>query len=126
MDGLGGMAACIAVAAPAALHLWTAFWGAAPLPELTSACLPPPASLHPFLPQGQEPPTPAAPQFTDDQRLAPLRSLLRGRAEGSLPAGEVEALSATQLRDALLALGPLDAGWVKQVNAAEAEYWRRW
>ncbi|GLC43145.1 hypothetical protein PLESTM_001435600 [Pleodorina starrii] len=36
-------------------------------------------------------------------------------------------LTATQLRDALLAAGPgpLDPQWVAAVNAAEADYWRR-
>jgi hypothetical protein len=38
----------------------------------------------------------------------------------------VGGLSATQCRDLLLALGPLDAAWVKKVNKAEAEYWRHW
>jgi hypothetical protein len=38
----------------------------------------------------------------------------------------VDALSATQCRDRLLALAPLDAAWVRRVNQAEAEHWRRW
>lgn len=38
---------------------------------------------------------------------------------------EVDGLSATQLRDALLAKDPLDPRWVRKVNAAEAEYWKR-
>lgn len=80
---------------------------------------------HPSpLPQGREPAIPA-PKFSEEQRLAPLRALLRSRPEAP-PPEEVGALSATQLRDALLALGPLDCEWVKRVNAAEAEYWRRW
>lgn len=37
----------------------------------------------------------------------------------------VSDLSATGLRDHLLALNPLDPNWVAQVNKAEAEYWRR-
>lgn len=74
--------------------------------------------------QGQEPAIPAA-KHSEDERLAPLRALLSSRAEAP-PAEEVQALSATQLRDALLALGPLDCEWVKKVNAAEAEYWKRW
>jgi L-galactono-1,4-lactone dehydrogenase len=41
-----------------------------------------------------------------------------------VPANEVDGLSATQLRDALLAKAPLDPRWVRKVNAAEAEYWR--
>lgn len=81
-------------------------------------------------PQGQEPAIPA-PKFSEEQRLAPLRSLLTSRlaadrAAPHLPEAELLSLSATQLRDRLLALAPLDADWVKRVNAAEAEYWRRW
>lgn len=34
-------------------------------------------------------------------------------------------MSPTQLRDALLALNPLDPGWVKRVNIAEAEFWKK-
>lgn len=74
--------------------------------------------------QGQEPAIPA-PKYSEDERLAPLRTLLSSRPEAP-PAEEVQSLSATQLRDALLALGPLDCEWVKKVNAAEAQYWRRW
>jgi hypothetical protein len=37
----------------------------------------------------------------------------------------VAGLSATELRDALLVLGPLDRDWVARVNQAEAEYWKR-
>ncbi len=74
--------------------------------------------------QGQEPAIPAS-KYSEDERLAPLRSLLSSRPEAP-PAEEVRSLSATQLRDALLALGPLDCEWVKKVNAAEAQYWRRW
>lgn len=79
--------------------------------------------------EGQEPAIPA-PKFSEEQRLAPLRSLLASRlaadaAAPPLPEAELLSLSATQLRDRLLALGPLDADWVKRVNAAEADYWRR-
>ncbi|KAL4448874.1 hypothetical protein ABPG77_007591 [Micractinium sp. CCAP 211/92] len=79
--------------------------------------------------EGQEPAIPA-PRFSEDQRLAPLRSLLTSRlasdaAAPQLPEAELLSLSATQLRDRLLALAPLDASWVKRVNTAEAEYWRR-
>jgi hypothetical protein len=35
-------------------------------------------------------------------------------------------LSATELRDVLLALDPLNKDWVVKVNRAEAEFWRRW
>lgn len=75
--------------------------------------------------QGQEPPPVPPPKHSEDERLAPLRALL-ARAAPDTPPAELAGLSATQLRDALLARGPLDGAWVRQVNAAEAEYWRRW
>jgi hypothetical protein len=58
-------------------------------------------------------------------RAQPLRSLLLS-ADPRLSPGEVAGLSATQLRDALLALDPLKKDWVAAVNRAEAEFWKRW
>lgn len=66
-----------------------------------------------------------ASKYSEEQQLAPLRTLLRSRLSAE-QAAEVGGLSATQCRDRLLALGPLDAAWVKRVNQAEAEHWRRW
>ncbi len=81
--------------------------------------------------------------FTEDERRAPLRTLLAEappdqapaatptRAHGSGEAGAsggggggggagagepVEELSGTQLRDRLIARDPLDAGWIARVN----------
>eukprot|EP00892_Ulva_mutabilis_P004800 jgi/Ulvmu1/2692/UM014_0148.1 len=59
--------------------------------------------------------------FTDDEKLKPLRELLQS-ATGAAPAAE---LSATQLRDELIKENPLDQEWIKQVNRAEAEFWKR-
>lgn len=56
-------------------------------------------------------------------RLEPLRSLLTSTA--GLSDDDVSGLSATELRDALLVLDPLDRGWVARVNQAEAEFWKR-
>lgn len=86
----------------------------------------------------------AAPQYSEVQRTEALRRLYASVHDSpSTPAasspsaatptggssGEAgsEALSATALRDALLAAGPgpLDPAWVAKVNQAEAEYWRR-
>lgn len=64
------------------------------------------------------------PDYSETERLAPLRELLRGAAPERATA-DIEALSATGLRDAALALDPLRREWVAAVNAAEAEYWRR-
>jgi L-galactono-1,4-lactone dehydrogenase len=59
------------------------------------------------------------------KKVEPLRTLLLSHPDCSVSAGEAAGLSATQLRDALLAIAPLDAAWVQRVNAAEAEFWRR-
>jgi hypothetical protein len=56
-------------------------------------------------------------------RLEPLRKLLISAA--NIPAEAVAELSATELRDALLVLDPLNKPWVAQVNQAEAEFWKR-
>lgn len=58
---------------------------------------------------------------SEDEKLRPLRELLQS-ATGAAPAVE---LSATQLRDELIAANPLDTEWIKRVNAAEAEFWKR-
>jgi L-galactono-1,4-lactone dehydrogenase len=58
-------------------------------------------------------------------RLQPLRSLLLSASAG-LSADDVAGLSATELRDALLVLDPLNRDWVARVNQAEAEFWKRW
>ncbi len=70
-------------------------------------------------------PAASSTQSTAEERVRPLRELLLRRAPG-LEAAAVEGLSATELRDALLVLDPLDKDWVAQVNQAEAEYWKRW
>jgi hypothetical protein len=55
------------------------------------------------------------------QRLEPLRSLLTSVA--GLSHDDISGLSATELRDALLVLDPLNRDWVARVNQAEAEFW---
>lgn len=63
-----------------------------------------------------------APQkHTYSERLAPLRQLLQAQLKS---ASSVESLSATQLRDALLAIDPLNQHWIAKINKAEAEYWK--
>jgi L-galactono-1,4-lactone dehydrogenase len=61
-------------------------------------------------------------QYSNDEKLEPMRELLTSRL------GEVkdmESMSATQLRDALLAVDPVNQQWVIKVNKAEAEFWKR-
>lgn len=65
----------------------------------------------------------AGQEHPHEERMEQLRALVR--RSRAVPAEEVDGLSATQCRDALLAVNPLDAAWVAKVNVAEAEYWRR-
>uniref|UniRef100_UPI00315B4042 L-galactono-1,4-lactone dehydrogenase n=1 Tax=synthetic construct TaxID=32630 RepID=UPI00315B4042 len=87
------------------------------------------------LPEGKKAPK-VKPQYSEDEKLQPLRNLLREAApparapEVAAPSSsetspEVSGLSFTELRDALLAVDPLDTEWVKRVNQAEAEFWKR-
>lgn len=60
--------------------------------------------------------------------LEPLKTLLLDKIGSKLSAAalqDVDSLDFAGLRDKLLAQGPLDVSWVKKVNAAEAEFWRR-
>jgi L-galactono-1,4-lactone dehydrogenase len=65
------------------------------------------------------------------RRLGPMRSLLAEGAGGAGKLGaavdpqDLESMSLAELRDALVAMAPLDAGWIERVNRAEAECWRR-
>ncbi|KAH8098583.1 D-arabinono-1,4-lactone oxidase [Aureococcus anophagefferens] len=68
--------------------------------------------------EGQGGPSP----YTDDQKLAPLRALLEATRPGVPGAASMHF---AELRDALLAIAPLDVGHVRAVNKAEAEFWRR-
>jgi len=66
-------------------------------------------------------------QMSEYKKVAPLRDLLlKSAPEMNTWArrGEVAAMNFAQLRDALLALAPLDTEFVKRVNAAEAQFWR--
>jgi L-galactono-1,4-lactone dehydrogenase len=64
-------------------------------------------------------------------RLAPLRALLAegaggpGKLVAAVDPDDVGAMSLPELRDALVAMAPLDARWIARVNGAEAECWRR-
>jgi L-galactono-1,4-lactone dehydrogenase len=66
------------------------------------------------------------PNYSEDEKLAPLRELLMRARSTSSPSNEdVNSLSATQLRDELIRVAPLSREWIAQVNAAEAEFWKR-
>jgi L-galactono-1,4-lactone dehydrogenase len=66
---------------------------------------------------------------SNEDAAASLKELLLSQkkrtSSSSLSQSEIQSLSATQLRDTLLALNPLDPGWVKKVNIAEAEFWKK-
>lgn len=62
------------------------------------------------------------------ERFAPLRDLLQELTkdtEEPFTAETMQGMGFGELRDALLAIDPLDIKHVKRVNAAEAEFWRR-
>lgn len=77
--------------------------------------------------------------YTAEERLEPMVALLQsgpdaeastsGRddqaVEQAAAAAVAEGRTAMQLRGELLEKGPLDAAWVRKVNEAEAEHWRR-
>ena len=72
--------------------------------------------------------TPKATTFTDEERFRPLKDLLveltKDKSEPFTPES-MKGMAFGELRDALLAVSPLDVDHVKKVNAAEAEFWRR-
>eukprot|EP00904_Undaria_pinnatifida_P005032 jgi/Undpi1/1659/HiC_scaffold_11.g05049.m1 len=87
----------------------------------------PPTNLVTCQPRGDDNVDQKAP---DDarHRLQPLKTLLLEKIGSNLSVTalkDVDSLDFAGLRDMLLAQGPLDVAWVKKVNAAEAEFWRR-
>jgi L-galactono-1,4-lactone dehydrogenase len=73
-------------------------------------------------------PATTASVFTEAQRVQPLKQLYLQRAGPSLDSAsknEISSVSsATELRDRLLALDPLDKDWVAKINKAEEEFWK--
>lgn len=65
------------------------------------------------------------PKFSEDERLSPARELLHSVPSCPLSPDEINAMSFSALRDALLAVNPLDSAWVRKVNEAEALCWQR-
>lgn len=60
-----------------------------------------------------------------DERLATTRKLLKGHPARKLTDDQIMELSFTSLRDELLAIDPLNIEWVKKVNEAEADFWKK-
>ncbi|KAK4533236.1 hypothetical protein CCYA_CCYA16G4118 [Cyanidiococcus yangmingshanensis] len=58
-------------------------------------------------------------------RLAPLRELLLSRDSHKVNSEDLHRMSFTELRDHLIALDPLNTSWIRMVNQAEAEFWKR-
>jgi len=71
-------------------------------------------------PEGLEAPPQA---FSEAQATAPLRELLVSK--GGASEAKAAEMNFAQLRDALIALAPLDKDHVIAINAAEAEFWKR-
>jgi L-galactono-1,4-lactone dehydrogenase len=69
----------------------------------------------------------AGPKFTDVQRLEMPRALLKSVSGGTckLTHAQIDELGFTSLRDELLSVDPLSTPWVRKVNEAEAEFWRK-
>jgi L-galactono-1,4-lactone dehydrogenase len=61
--------------------------------------------------------------YSPEERLEPFLELLKG-ADGEVAEG-ASGRTPMELRGELLQLDPLNTEWVKRVNAAEAEHWRR-
>lgn len=71
---------------------------------------------------------PNEPTVPEDQRFAPLRDLLielTADSDEPFTSESVKGMGFGELRDALLAIDPLNIEHVKKVNATEAEFWRR-
>lgn len=73
------------------------------------------------LPAGAPLPVLPPPAYSEEEATRPLRELLLSHA----PATEAVGMGFAPLRDALLAIAPLDKEHVAAVNRAEAEFWRR-
>jgi L-galactono-1,4-lactone dehydrogenase len=66
------------------------------------------------------------PVFTKDERFAPLTDLLLELNSFDYPTRDaIATMGFGELRDALLAIDPLQLDHVKRCNAAEAEFWKR-
>lgn len=67
-------------------------------------------------------------KFSDDGRLRPLTDLLIQATAGSnepFTHQSVQNMGFGELRDALLAINPLDINHVQRCNEAEAEFWKK-
>lgn len=64
-------------------------------------------------------------KFSESERLEAARNLLNSHPSCKIAEEQILELNFTTLRDELLALDPLNVDWVKKVNHAEAEFWRR-
>ena len=62
--------------------------------------------------------------YSDEERLAPFRSLLKEVAPAT-PDEELESFSFADYRDKLIAHAPLDREHIVAINQAEAEFWKR-
>jgi L-galactono-1,4-lactone dehydrogenase len=63
-----------------------------------------------------------APAMKD--RVKPFASLLLSHPDNKLSKEQASDMGMGDLRDALIALGPTDASWIKRVNESEALFWQ--
>ena len=71
---------------------------------------------------------PADKIFSEEERFQPFTDLLielSTKADEPFTKDSVKGMGFGEIRDALLAIDPLDKEHVKRVNKSEAEYWRR-
>ncbi len=73
---------------------------------------------------GKDLPSPMHKVANFKDRLEPFVDLLMSHPENKITAEEARDFGMGELRDALLALGPLDSSWIKRVNAAEHKFWK--
>mmetsp|Transcript_18685 Transcript_18685/g.56485 ORF Transcript_18685/g.56485 Transcript_18685/m.56485 type:complete len:605 (-) Transcript_18685:704-2518(-) len=73
---------------------------------------------------GERMPRQKGPSYTEPEKTAAFQKLfLDGKSEVSPQ--EVAQMTFSELRDALLSRGALDRDWVRRINEAEADFWRR-
>jgi L-galactono-1,4-lactone dehydrogenase len=82
-------------------------------------------TCNPTTPASLEEARTYVPRFSESYRLMPARDLLKSVDPCPRSNDDIENSSFTSLRDTLLAVDPLNPEWVKRVNEAEAEFWRR-
>lgn len=69
--------------------------------------------------------TAEGPKYSMEERLRDVRELLKKHSKCNLSEQQINELTFTTLRDELLTLDPVNTKWVKQINQAEASFWKK-